>query len=154
MPYYRRGIAGCQPPVRNFAESSRGARFLTARSGFSYKVFRKFSAPLPGLLRNPTKAETGAELRIRQAPGQEKPLHRRFTAGTGASERGYEKSIATPHRMRRNGWPAALGLLPGGQWACGVYLKEWLFLSNLQAGRQPLSQLLIKKVYTPILKSP
>ena len=91
MPYYRRGIAGCQPPVRNFAESSRGARFLTARSGFSYKVFRKFSAPLPGLLRKPTKAETAAELRIRQAPGQEKPLHRRFTAGAGASERGVRK---------------------------------------------------------------
>ena len=66
----------------------------------------------------------------------------------------YEKIYQHAACLRRDRWSAGLGLLPGGQWAVGVYLKEWLFLSNLQAGRQPLSQLLIKKVYTPILKSP
>lgn len=37
---------------------------------------------------------------------------------------------------RRDRWSAGLGLLPGGQWAVGVYLKEWLFLSDQRRGRE------------------
>ena len=98
--------------------------------------------------RRPQNSASGRHL------GRKSPCTGDLPPAQGLPRGGYEKSITTPHRMRRNGWSAALGLLPGRQWACGVYLKEWLFLSNRQAGRQPLSQLLIEKVYTPILKSP
>ena len=49
----------------------------------------------------------------------------------------YEKIYQHAACPRRDRWSAGLGLLPGGQWAVGVYLKEWLFLSDQQPGREP-----------------
>ena len=43
----------------------------------------------------------------------------------------YEKIYQHAACLRRDRWSAGLGLLPGGQWAVGVYLKEWLFLIPL-----------------------
>ena len=54
----------------------------------------------------------------------------------------YEKIYQHAACLRRDRWSAGLGLLPGGQWAVGVYLKEWLLLSHL----------LMYAVYTPNLK--
>ena len=48
-------------------------------------------------------------------PGRKSPCTGGKPPVQGLPRGGYEKSIATPHRMRRNGWSAALGLLPGGQ---------------------------------------
>ena len=41
----------------------------------------------------------------------------------------YERSINAAC-LQRDRWSASLGLLPGGRWSLGVYLKEWLFLSD------------------------
>ncbi|MFR7894949.1 MAG: sporulation protein [Dysosmobacter sp.] len=65
----------------------------------------------------------------------------------------YEKIYQHAACLRRDRWSAGLGLLPGGQWAVGVYLKEWLFLSDQRRGRETaLSRLLMYAVYTPNLK--
>ena len=48
----------------------------------------------------------------------------------------YEKIYQPAACLRRDRWSAGLGLLPGGQWAVGVYLKEWLFLSDQRRGRE------------------
>lgn len=48
----------------------------------------------------------------------------------------YEKIYQHAACPRRDRWSAGLGLLPGGQWAVGVYLKEWLFLSDQRRGRE------------------
>ena len=48
----------------------------------------------------------------------------------------YEKIYQHAACLRRDRWSAGLGLLPGGQWAVGVYLKEWLFLSDQRRGRE------------------
>ena len=38
------------------------------------------------------------------------------------------------------------------RWAVGVYLKEWLFLSDQRRAGKRLSRLLMYAVYTPNLK--
>ena len=45
----------------------------------------------------------------------------------------YEKIYQHAACLRRDRWSAGLGLLPGGQWAVGVYL---IFLSDQRRGRE------------------
>lgn len=60
----------------------------------------------------------------------------------------YEKIYQHAACLRRDRWSAGLGLLPGGQWAVGVYLKEWLFLSDQRRGRETaLSPADIRSIY-------
>lgn len=60
----------------------------------------------------------------------------------------YEKIYEHAACVRRDRWSAGLGLLPGGQWAVGVYLKEWLFLSDQRRGRETaLSTADVRSIY-------
>lgn len=64
----------------------------------------------------------------------------------------YEKIYQHAACLRRDRWSAGLGLLPGGQWAVGVYLKEWLFSRISGGAGKRLSRQLMYAVYTPNLK--
>ena len=63
----------------------------------------------------------------------------------------YEKIYQHAACLRRDRWSAGLGLLPGGQWAVGVYLNGFFSRISGGAGKR-LSRLLMYAVYTPNLK--